>query len=201
MSLRVIAAFALCLLSSVIASAVEPDEQLDELLTHIQTLEASVVQTSAIESNKNGVLLLKKPNRLKLHINSPVVDEQFLVADGEMFYAYHVDFEQVVIQPLEDSPLVSIIAGLPMGNNFIVTVKRLKAGYREFILQSKAYEADLPSAKLLFNKLGKLRRLSFVDPFGGLVDVNFSKIKLNKPLSDELFHFQIPEGVDDIIGL
>ncbi|GLX14635.1 outer-membrane lipoprotein carrier protein [Pseudomonas straminea] len=179
-------------------------KRLTELLNQAQTITARFSQLSLDGSGTQlqetaGELALKRPGLFRWHTDQPM--EQLLVSDGKQVWLYDPDLEQVTIQSL-DQRLTHTPALLLSGDvsqireNFEITFKE-GGNVVDFILKPKAKDTLFDSLRLSFRN-GVLNDMQLIDSIGQRTNILFMSVKMNQPLDDKQFSFEIPEGADVI---
>lgn len=179
-------------------------KRLTELLNQAQTITARFSQLSLDGSGTQlqetaGELALKRPGLFRWHTDEPM--EQLLVSDGKQVWLYDPDLEQVTIQSL-DQRLTHTPALLLSGDvsqireNFEITFKE-GGSVVDFILKPKSKDTLFDSLRLSFRN-GVLNDMQLIDSIGQRTNILFMSVKMNQPLDDKQFSFEIPEGADVI---
>lgn len=174
------------------------------MLNQAQTITARFSQLSLDGSGTqlqetSGELALKRPGLFRWHTDEPM--EQLLVSDGKQVWLYDPDLEQVTIQSL-DQRLTHTPALLLSGDvsqireNFEITFKE-GGSVVDFILKPKSKDTLFDSLRLSFRN-GVLNDMQLIDSIGQRTNILFMSVKMNEPLDDKQFSFEIPEGADVI---
>lgn len=206
--MRLIRLMLLAVLSTASLFAHADDEaavqRLTQLLNQAQTITARFSQLSLDGSGTqlqetSGELALKRPGLFRWHTDAPM--EQLLVSDGKQVWLYDPDLEQVTIQAL-DQRLTHTPALLLSGDvsqireNFEITFKE-GGSVVDFILKPKSKDTLFDSLRLSFRN-GVLNDMQLIDSIGQRTNILFMSVKMNDPLDDKQFSFEIPEGADVI---
>lgn len=170
-------------------------------LSDIHTMKASFSQHIYAKkrelSQSFGHMAFVRPNQFRWETQKPM--EQLLIADGKKIWMYDVDLEQVTVKQQTES--MGAAAGLFLSedksrllHDFYVALER--EGQAEiFTLKARAKEANIQRIMLCFD--GEyLERMDLYDQLGQHTVVRFKKAKNNTVLSNQLFHFKPPTGVD-----
>ena len=206
--MRLIRMLLLTVLSFTSVAAMADDEvavqRLTELLNQAQTINARFSQLTLDGSGTQlqetaGQLALKRPGLFRWHTDAPM--EQLLVSNGEKVWLYDPDLQQVTIQTL-DQRLTHTPALLLSGDvskireNFEISHKE-GGNVVDFILKPKSNDTLFDSLRLSFrNKV--LNDMQLIDSIGQRTNILFLNVKMNEPVEDHLFTFDIPEGADVI---
>ncbi len=179
-------------------------ERLTGLLQKAQTLtgrfsQLSLDGTGTQLQETSGEMALKRPGQFRWHTDEPM--EQLLVSNGKKVWLYDPDLEQVTIQSL-DQRLTHTPALLLSGDvsaiseNFEISHK--EAGdVVDFTLTPKAKDTLFDTLRLSFRG-DVINDMQMVDGVGQRTNILFQGVKLNEPLKDGLFTFDIPKGTDVI---
>jgi outer membrane lipoprotein carrier protein len=150
--------------------------------------QGEILQTGA------GSLALAQP--LKIHWQQKEPDQTMLVSDGRRAYYYDEFAEQVTIMAslnlIETTPFVLLTTdSKAQWDKYQVT--KIAQNYK--ITPQVSTESQVESLELHFNGENQLAKILVVDLSGQLTEFNFSSIKLNDTLDNNLFSFTIPEHV------
>ena len=80
--------------------------------------------------------------------------------------------------------------------NFEITFKE-GGSVVDFILKPKSKDTLFDSLRLSFRN-GVLNDMQLIDSIGQRTNILFMSVKMNEPLDDKQFSFEIPEGADVI---
>jgi len=180
------------------------EEQLNERLEGIDSLQANFVQSTSdannrVLQNNSGRLWVSKPSRFRIETTEPYV--QTLVSDGENFWSYDADLEQVIVSAL-DADIKQVPILLLSGQADRITREYKVSYFRDetvehYVLAAKSasslfetlsieFEADKPVALTVSDSLGQRTRIELHD------------LEINEPIDASRFQFEAPEGVDVI---
>lgn len=178
-------------------------EALRRLLSRLEAFSADfeqqVIDTEGYElQSMSGHMVLARPGKIYWQTKPPY--EQLLVSDANTLWLYDKDLEQVTVRPflrdVVNSPAMLLIGDLSsLESDYRVSYSAAENGDRVFNLtpmdSSAVYQklmmrfaGDTPVAMVLWDSLGQESRITF------------SNINLNPTVSESLFRFEIPEGVD-----
>jgi len=197
-----LAGLALVGLSAQAAEDEQSVKRLTELLGQAQTLTGRFSQLTLDGSGTqlqeaSGEMALKRPGLLRWHTDAPM--EQLLVSNGEKVWLYDPDLQQVTIQDL-DQRMTHTPALLLSGDvskireNFTISHKE-GGSVVDFILKPKAKDTLFDTLRLSFRN-GVINDMQLIDSIGQRTNILFLGVKLNQPLADGQFTFQVPEGAD-----
>lgn len=193
------------LLISATAYAGEGVERLREFTEQLKTMQADFTQTVFDDQMRQleisrGRFALKKPGRFRWDYIAPF--EQHIVADGEKLWVYDPELEQVTVKPIGEALGTAPIALLTGEADLDKQFKAIELGKMEgrHLVQLELQVKDTDYGLMLL-ALGDdgLETMELKDKLGQVTRIEFSKVRLNKPIPDERFEFKVPEGVD-VIG-
>lgn len=179
-------------------------QRLTGLLQKAETLtgrfsQLSLDGTGTQLQETSGEMALKRPGQFRWHTDAPM--EQLLVSNGKKVWLYDPDLEQVTVQTL-DQRLTHTPALLLSGDvsqireNFDIDYKE-GGNVVDFILKPKAKDSLFDSLRLSFrNRV--LNDMQLIDSIGQRTNILFLNVKMNEPVDDGLFSFDIPQGADVI---
>jgi chaperone LolA len=181
-------------------------DAIDKLKTFISSThsgQANYTQDVLDKSGKkiqsaSGTMQFMRPGKFRWVYQKPY--EQLIVGDGEKFWLYDTDLNQVTVKKL-DAALGSSPAALLSGNNEIERGFVLKnMGNREELdwLQATPRSSDTSFEKILmaFDVQSNLSIMELYDAFGHKTVLRFSNMQRNPQLLPALFKFVPPKGAD-----
>jgi outer membrane lipoprotein carrier protein len=175
------------------------EKLVNDFLTDVITLESRFEQSlidaeGSIIERTSGTLEIARPTRFRWSYSEPY--EQWLVADGMNIWSYDLDLEQVTVKPqaeaLANTPALLLggsenaLAQFDFGGT---TVEEVTTWVR---LDPKNKDSGV--------ELGfidnELRRMVFFDNLEQTTLVALHDVKVNEPIDDARFEFQVPDDVD-----
>ena len=132
-------------------------------------------------------------------------DEQTIVSDGKMLWVYSRENKQVTIDKVaksgdivrpsdylftfQESYTSNLLPDTTINKVECITIQLVCEEKNEFIQQMTLYvgKEDLLT-----------HRASYVDINGNNVIIDFSNLKVDKGLSDDVFFFETPKGVEEV---
>ena len=170
-------------------------------LSNIQTMTATFSQHIYAKKREiaenSGTMAFVRPGRFRWETQQPM--EQILIADGKKIWIYDVDLEQVTVKKQTESMEAAAALFLSddksrLLSDFYVEFKH--EGKAEiFTLKAHAKQANIQRITLRFDAVC-LASMDLYDQLGQHTAVRFYKAKINTPLSEKLFQFTPPVGVD-----
>jgi chaperone LolA len=146
----------------------------------------------------SGTMQFVRPGKFRWTYLKPY--EQLIVGDGEKFWLYDADLNQVTVRKL-DAALGSSPAALLSGSNEIERGFALKeGGTRDGLdwLQAtpRAQDSSFSAILMAFDAKSDLVIMELNDQFGHRTVLRFSGLKRNPQLAPSLFRFEPPKGAD-----
>lgn len=176
-------------------------------------MQAAFIQLSLIKSvnqtkESRGLVYFKKPGKMRWEYTEP--EQQLLVSDSKTMWLYVPDDEQVLLQEAEEAygsktPVVFLSGMGKLQNDFYIKLlpadtskTQLVSGHRLELLP-KQPQPDVAKLILTVDPVTfQIVHTAVYDPYGNITDVYLQNVEINQTLPDELFQFEIPEGVDVI---
>ncbi|MFZ5522918.1 MAG: outer membrane lipoprotein chaperone LolA [Pseudomonadota bacterium] len=155
-------------------------------------------QTGKRIQRSSGVMQFQRPGKFRWTYQKPY--EQLIVGDGEKFWLYDADLNQVTVKKL-DAALGSSPAALLSGSNEIERGFALaEDGSRdrlEWLLAiPKAQDSGFEKIRMAFDAQAGLAIMELYDTFGNKTVLRFSATQRNPEIPDRQFHFTPPKGAD-----
>lgn len=179
---------------------------LDRFLDEVDTFTAEFEQELTSSDGQSldtaaGTLSLKRPNRFLWRYETPI--EQLVIADGERLWMYDVELEQATVTPLDSanpsSPAMLLSGEQDVRDGFDV-VEDFASDGRDWVrLSPSAGGTDFRSVLIGFVQ-GRPVQLEIVDGLDQVTSIVFTTFSVNPELSDTVFDFEPPPGVDVIGG-
>jgi len=159
----------------------------------IQDADGSALQVS------EGLFQVAQPAKLRWIVKQPIAQQ--IISDGTHLWLYDPDLEQVIIQPfVEDitaSP-ISLFSGNLEGLDkayLIVYLHTENPALESYLLTPKSTGTLYTTLRIDFVALIP-KAIELVDSLGQTTHIDLHNVVINPPLSDDLFTFEIPSGVD-----
>jgi outer membrane lipoprotein carrier protein len=207
------------IVSALTATAVgQRPETPEELAARIQQrydgvrdFEGDFVQSYAggvlrVTTTERGTVAIKRPGRMRWVYTHP--ERKEFVSDGTRIYSYLPAERQVIVAPVPDAdqttPALFLAGRGHLVRDFSSSFTDLPgapAGLLGLKLVPKQADPELEWLALGVDPVSfQIRYLTAVDGQGGRSTFTFSNLKENRNLSDKIFTFQIPRGVEVITG-
>jgi outer membrane lipoprotein carrier protein len=157
---------------------------------------------------EGGTVAFKRPGRMRWEYRHP---EKLLVTDGSKSYFYVPEERQVIVSNnpggamglTPESPLSVIMGETRLSDAFEVTRSETEpvAGGLVLRLMPRRPQEDFEEAEIEVQSAnGQVLRVSLLDQQGNRTEFLFEDIRENRGLSDSLFRFEIPPGVDILMA-
>jgi len=146
----------------------------------------------------SGTMQFVRPGKFRWAYQKPY--EQLIVGDGEKFWLYDTDLNQVTVKKL-DTALGSSPAALLSGNNEIergFLLKDMGNHDGQDWMQATPRAPDTSFEKILmgFDAQSNLSIMELHDSFGHRTVLRFTRMQRNPQLLPALFKFVPPKGAD-----
>ena len=168
----------------------------------IQFTESYSVGGQARKS-ESGELTLRKPGRMRWDYTAP--PGKLFLSDGKQVYLYTPESHRVEKMPLKESedmraPLAFLLGKLDFSKEF--RDFGLKPDGPNFIVTAKAKTDKLPYEKveMLVTPDYQIQRLVVNGQDQSILTFRFAQEKLNPPVEDAQFKFQMPAGATLVSG-
>jgi outer membrane lipoprotein carrier protein len=165
----------------------------------VQTYVGGVLRTRTTES---GTMAIKRPGRMRWVYTKP--ERKEFVSDGTRIYSYLPADKQVIVSPMPTgqttTPALFLTGRGHLVRDFdsaFTTLPAAAPGVTALKLVPKRTDPDVESLVLVVDSATlQLRQLVTTDKQGGRSTFTFTNLKENRGLSDKIFEFRIPRGVD-----
>ncbi len=178
-------------------------DQLKAFISGTRSAQAEFTQT-VLDSKghkmqtASGIMQFVRPGKFRWEYRTPY--EQLIVGDGEKFWLYDADLEQVTVRKL-DAALGSSPAALLSGNNeierdFLLEEAGEQYGLTWLTAKPRGKESTFSAIRMGFNAQSELAAMELNDAFGNTTILRFAHMKRNPQLAPSLFKFVPPKGAD-----
>lgn len=146
----------------------------------------------------SGTMQFVRPGKFRWEYRKPYA--QLIVGDGQKFWMYDADLNQVTVKRL-DAALGSSPAALLSGSNeiergFILSNIQGRDGLEWLQAKPKSNETTFEKILMAFNSKSQLAVMELHDAFGNHTVLRFSELMNNPSLSPKRFTFVPPKGAD-----
>ena len=181
-----------------------------------QDLNPNKADKNKIKNIQNNILIkgkvkLNKPNKLLWEITAPSNERQLYVTNGSNFWHYDKSLEQVVVDKydskrINNSPFYFLLADIENITNEYEVIQIDADSYKlnklSFNQNNKNINSDSNyTTELILKftpKTNILSELNFVAAKNKKVIISLEQAKINIGLSEQVFNFKLPQGVDII---
>ena len=171
----------------------------DLVARFVQSYRSGLLGRELVE---RGVVSIKRPGRMRWEYKEP--EEKLFLSDGERFYFYVPEDRQVIIQAQDDERSLAarlLFGGAGLLEEFEVSLEEpFEEGVLRVRLVPRHENAELERAYIDAEPSGLIRSILLEDIQGNRTLFRFEEIRENTGLSDRLFEFEIPSGVEVIRG-
>jgi outer membrane lipoprotein carrier protein len=165
----------------------------------VQAYEGGVLRTKTTE---RGTVAIKRPGRMRWVYTKP--ERKEFVSDGNRVYSYIPSDKQVIVAPMPTgqttTPALFLTGKGHLVRDFTASFTQLPGAAPSTTalkLVPKRSDPDVEALVLVVDTNSfQLRQLVATDKQGGRSTFTFTNLKENRGLSDKLFEFRIPRGVD-----
>lgn len=189
-------------------TAAELAGRVDRHYNTLHSLEVHFVQHYAgmgMQRKESGVLLLKKPGRMRWTYTDP--DGKLFLLDGRYGYFYspgETEAQKVEEKRLDDlrSPLRFLLGHTELEKE-LTGLKMTPAGNGDFVLAGvpKGLEQRVSALKITAAPDGTIRGMTIEETDGVTNSFDFSGELANAPAPDAAFVFTPPAGVHVVTGM
>lgn len=160
----------------------------------VQTYSSAMLGRRVVE---RGTVALKRPGRMRWEYDQP--EKKLFVSDGKKSYFYVPADRQVIVHETsgERGVALQLLAGR---SDLLTEFQAMPAPDGAVRLVPKSSDAEVQEAVVEADASGRIRRLEIIDLQGNRSEFRFDEVKENVGLSDRLFQFEIPKGVEVIGG-
>jgi outer membrane lipoprotein carrier protein len=166
-----------------------------------QSYEGGVLRT---RTSERGTVSIKRPGRMKWVYTQP--ERKEFVSDGLRIYAYIPADKQVIVSPVpaagQTTPALFLSGQGDLARDFTPSFMELPGaptGLTGLKLVPRKEDPDYEWMAIGVDPASlQIRYLTAADRQGGRSTFTFTAMKENRGLSDKMFEFRIPRGVDVI---
>jgi outer membrane lipoprotein carrier protein len=178
---------------------------LNRFYSQINTFQADFTQSLVDKSGQlveraTGRVSLKRPGQFRWEYDKPYA--QIIVSDGVKVRHYDIELAQVTVRPVSEAlastPALLLTGQGTLTEGFDIQDGGELEGLQWVQLTPKADDTDFKTIRLGFRQ-GKLAMMFLADSFDQVTHIEFTRIEVNRPLSNAHFVLQLPEGVD-VVG-
>lgn len=186
-------------------------QKVDEHYNRLRTMRAEFTESyrgMGLDRTETGTLWLKKPGKMRWEYRSP--REKLFISDGKNAWFYLPGDKQVrktEVRKLDDlrSPLAFLLGKTHLekelrGLSLAPDQVPLRPGDVVVRGVPKSLEDRVSQILLEVTPEGQIFRIQVDEVDGGITEYRFTEEKENVEVSDRLFHFALPAGVEVVDG-
>ncbi|MGE3920499.1 MAG: outer membrane lipoprotein chaperone LolA [Gammaproteobacteria bacterium] len=177
-----------------------PAQELSDKLKQIQTIQADFKQViynmnNHVIGENHGTMIMVRPNKFYWQVISPI--SRLIVANGKTFWIYNQSLKQVIVRAQDQN--AEMTPALLLSSNATDLTRAFHVSLQEgrYVLQAHSDKTLFQMIALKFSG-NAISQIEMQDNLGQRGKLQFSSIKINKPVSKRLFVFAVPRGVDVI---
>ena len=183
------------------AGASELIQKVEQRYNGAHTLTASFVEIYTFMGHsrppESGALTIKKLGKMRWDYLSP--KGKLFLSDGKTVILYTSGDNRVERIPLKSTddmraPLAFLLGRLELAKEFQDFQVQTGEGGDWLEAAAKSERTPFSRVRMLVTTEGEIRRLGVTGRDGSMVDYSFSDEKLNVPVPDSTFRFQVPPG-------
>ena len=167
----------------------------------VQSYQGGLLRTKTTEQ---GTVAIKRPGRMRWVYTKP--ERKEFVSNGQQIYSYIPRDKQVIVSPMptgeQTTPALFLTGRGHLVRDFTVTrtdVPGAPAGSIGLKLVPKKTDPEFEWLMIAVDPVRlQIQQLVALDRQGGRSTFTFTNLKENRNLSDKIFDFQVPRGVDVI---
>lgn len=167
-----------------------------------RTLQVAFEQTYKAQGRTRteaGDLFLRKPGRMRWQYTNPA--GKLFVSDGKNVYFYSSDTnraEKMKLKETEDmrAPMAFLLGRLDFDRDFGKYRTRPEGAATWITAMPKSDKLPYREVSFLVVPDGQIQRLIVTGQDASVLEFKFSGEKLNPPVNDAMFQFQLPKGAE-----
>jgi outer membrane lipoprotein carrier protein len=166
----------------------------------VQTYRSGVLGRTVVE---RGTLKIKPPGRMRWDYRDP--EEKVFVSDGRTIYFYVPADRQVIVkeQAGEHGVAVNLLAGRgDLLSEFQPSLDDADGppGLRRLRLTPRRPDPDVEQVLLDVDDAGRIHGIEILDAQGNSSRFRFDAVREDVRLPERIFRFEIPPGVEKVLG-
>ena len=189
-------------------SALWADANLDALLNRVETrynrartlqvlFNEQYLRPGVGQKIESGTLELRKPGRMRWDYRKPA--GKLAVSDGKFLYLYDPEQNQAQrfkMQDTEDlrAPLAFLLGKLHFQKEFKNIQGRPEGAGTRIAAEPQSDNLPYSAVEFLVTPEGRIQEVKVTSFDRSVLDYTFTEEKVDPPLADSLFRFQLPPG-------
>jgi outer membrane lipoprotein carrier protein len=148
---------------------------------------------------ESGTLLLRKPGRMRWNYSQPA--GKLFVSDGKMLWLYtpaENRVEKMKFQETEDmrAPLAFLLGKLHFDKEFRNLQGKADGAGTRITAEPKSDNLPYSAVEFVVTSDQRIREVKVTGYDKSVLDFTFDQEKLDPPLADKTFQFQMPKGAE-----
>jgi len=164
-------------------------------------LQQSTIKAMELTDSASGRVYIRHPGKMRWEYEQP--DRQIIITDGYKLWIYRPDDNQVMTGAapkfFRDGKGASFLSDIKLlREKFdIVLLEEEKSLFHELKLTPREKNMDVASIRLSVSiSTSTVMRVATYNSYGDETRIDLLNSEFGKPLNDDLFSFEIPQGVD-----
>jgi len=165
-------------------------------------MQESLIKSLGKKQQAEGIVYFKKPGKMHWIYHKPMKQE--IISDGETLWTYRPEDKQVIVSRMtlafQSKAPSTFLAGLGnLKRDFQARFAKDPSSGRDYLLELTPLEAQGSLEKLFLlvdREAFNILQAKVQDAMGNVTQISFSRIQFNNNLSDDLFTFTPPKGVE-----
>jgi outer membrane lipoprotein carrier protein len=176
-------------------------KSIEDHYNRARTLEVHFAESYSVQGrarkSESGELTLRKPGRMRWDYTSPA--GKLFVSDGKDVYLYTPDahrVEKTKLKASEDvrTPIAFLLGKLDFEKDFHDFKLQPEGADYQVTAQAKSDKLPYDHIEMLVTSSGEIKRLVINGQDQSVLTFQFDGEKMNPPVNDALFKFQMPAG-------
>ena len=167
----------------------------------VQSYQGGLLRTKTTEQ---GTVAIKRPGRMRWVYSKP--ERKEFVSNGQRLYSYIPRDKQVIVSPMpsgeQTTPALFLTGRGHLVRDFTVSFAEIPGAAQGSVVLKLVPKKGDPEFEWLMIGVDpsslQIQQLVALDRQGGRSTFVFTNLKENRNLSDKIFDFQVPRGVDVI---
>lgn len=177
-------------------------KQVEKRYNSARTLQVSFEQTHKAQGRtrtESGDLTLRKPGRMRWAYTRP--EGKLFVSDGKSVYFYSPETnraEKMKLKETDDmrAPMAFLLGRLEFSRDFDRFVSRPEGDATFVTASPKSDKMPYREVSFLVGPDARIQRLIVTGQDSSVLDFTFTGEKVNPPVNDQSFRFQLPKGAE-----
>ena len=167
----------------------------------VQSYQGGLLRT---KTSEQGTVAIKRPGRMRWVYTKP--ERKEFVSNGQQIYSYIPADKQVIVSPMpadaQTTPALFLTGRGHLVRDFTVAFAEVPGAAQGSVGLKLVPRKNDPEVEWLMIAVDpaslQIRTLVALDRQGGQSSFTFNNLKENRNLSDTIFDFKVPRGVDVI---